>query len=104
MSNKDDNIRIGLSIFVAITIIPLTIFSGFVITKLWMWFVIPAFGLQPLSIPLALGLGTLVSYFAWRQKDSEVGETTKDFIKAMMVIYIRPALFLLIGWIYSWFI
>lgn len=34
---------------------------GFVLAQLWLWFVVPQFGVAPLKIPVALGISTIIS-------------------------------------------
>lgn len=43
-------------------IVPLAILRGYVLMKLWQWFVVVQFGLAGLSWPIAIGLGTLIGY------------------------------------------
>ncbi len=38
------------------------IFGGFVLLKLWLWFAVPLFGFQPLSIPYSIGLLILIRF------------------------------------------
>ena len=43
-------------------VIPLVIFRGWVLSILWGWFIVPSFGLPPLSIAAAIGLSLLTGY------------------------------------------
>lgn len=106
MSNGDDRVRLYLSIFVTLTFIPLIMFSGFVVSKLWLWFVVPALGVSPISIPVSLGLGLLANYLCqnWQHTKSKSGESAKEFVSAIITMYIRPLIVLLMGWIFTWFI
>ena len=43
----------------------LAIYSGYVFGIVWGWFIVPTFGLPPLNIPQAIGLGMLVSFMTY---------------------------------------
>lgn len=38
-----------------------TALNGFVLSKLWFWFMVPAFGLPPLHIAYALGMSLIIA-------------------------------------------
>jgi len=103
MSDQTNKVKFGLAMLVMVTLIPLVIFHGWVISKLWLWFVVPALGLAPLTIPLALGLGSFVLYFVWRPNPKDLGKTTEEYILATVYLYFRPVAFLLVGWIFMEF-
>lgn len=102
---KNSNLKLYISIFTVLTFIPLVIFGAWVFTQLWAWFVVPTFGLAPLTIPAALGLSLLVNYLTsdWQTAGPEPGDSVEDFVKAAVKIYLKPFVFLLFGWIFTWF-
>lgn len=82
---------------------------GFVLTKLWLWFMVPTFGLPALSLPVAIGITMIVRFMCpksipkledFMKKDEETWIT---FLKFAM-LFVLPWLTLLIGWIVSLFV
>lgn len=84
--------------------VPVAIWKGFVLSKLWLWFIVPTFGLPALSVPLAIGLCVLVGLFtanlARRQKDEETSFWTLYLVDG----FVAPALALLFGYIVTLFV
>jgi len=62
-----------MTIVLAMIISP--IISGFVIVKLWAWFIVPTFEVNPLRIVEAIGIMLLINYLkAKRDKESDMGQ------------------------------
>jgi len=66
----------------------LSIYSGFVLSILWKWFIVTLFGLPALTILTAMGLMVVVSYmtkqFSFNETDREnhaYENVTSSFIK-----------------------
>ena len=99
--HKDDSANLMIWVFFILSIVPLIIFSGYTITVLWEWFVIPLFDLPALTIPQALGLATVVTYFTKQYGLAERQEDENPYknLGYMLGLYIRPAGALLWGWI-----
>lgn len=84
--------------------VPRAIWSGFVLSKLWLWFVAEPFHVKPIGIALAIGLyltthSMIVIYTdgifdrdTWRQVTRRVGTG-----------FLFPAFTLLAAWIVTWF-
>ena len=85
------------------------IWSGFVVTKLWKWFVVPTFDVKELSIPIAIGI-SLFLFFTTKADLSELptkhdDKTTKEkLMQATINVIFKPTFILLFGWIVSLFI
>jgi hypothetical protein len=88
---------IGIPALLAVT----AIWRGYVLSILWGWFAVPAFGLPTLSIPLAIGLALIVGYLT---ADSTLERKRQGFGAAMAVSLLGPAFVLLVGWIVSRFV
>jgi hypothetical protein len=61
--------------------------NGFVISKLWLWFVSSTFGLEPLSILQAFGLGLTLHFIAPRMKSGKfegLAEEVGNFINNLL--------------------
>ena len=71
--------------------------NGWAMTKLWAWFLVPAFGLPAISIPVAIGITVIVKNF------QSLGETKKDekwnevLAKGFAIATLKPLLALGIG-------
>lgn len=75
---------------------------GLVLFKLWGWFVVTSFALPPLTVPLVLGLGTLLSFASSRPdfNQAEKPEEEKHGPIALAFLHaLYMGLVLLIGYI-----
>ena len=95
-----------------IVIIPIAIYgyviNGWVLSLLWLWFIVPVFHVVALTIPQSIGI-TMIVGFLTKQMTNDKGEedkrTTSKKIIDFLVIIISPFLTLGIGWIvYNFFI
>lgn len=78
-----------------------SVLGGFVLVKLWGWFIIPTFGLPALSIPVAIGI-TLMSKYMTIQKKPEMQDD--DFVSQYSFAIAFPLVTLIIGWIVHFFV
>ncbi|PIT88095.1 MAG: hypothetical protein COU29_03720 [Candidatus Magasanikbacteria bacterium CG10_big_fil_rev_8_21_14_0_10_36_32] len=81
-----------------------TIISGFVLSMLWGWFIVPVFGLPELSIVAAVGISLTVRYLTYQEKDENDDKKKTDRITSEKVIlilkpFVTPLLILLFGYI-----
>lgn len=85
-----------LTVTVSLVIYAMLI-NGWALAKLWMWFLVPALGVPPISIPVAIAIGVIVKNF------QSLGETKKDekwnevLAKGFAVATLKPLLGLGIG-------
>lgn len=79
--------------------IPTSIWSGFVLTKLWLWFIVPVFALAPLAIVPAIGLAIVVSYLTlhvpYQKEQPSYGGLLGHQISSGII---HPLFALLVGW------
>jgi hypothetical protein len=75
--------------------------SGFVIVKLWAWFVVTTWGLRPLRISQALGLSLLIHYATNSTSDAKEKRSTAE---AVGISIFFPLFILFFGWIYHLFL
>lgn len=93
----------GLAAIIGISVVS-AIWSGYVLSILWGWFVVPAMSLPPISIPLAIGISLIahmltrqdLSQLAQKESTSSVGARISTSWATTLAI---PAFGLLIGWI-----
>lgn len=83
-------------------LVPLGVmWSGYALAKLWSWFLVPALGVPPLSIPAAIGLSIVVSYMTYQKSTNtdEDKDTTERVIKDTVILALKPAVALGFGWV-----
>lgn len=76
------------------------LWRAFVGVKLWLWFVVPQFGLAPIPIVTAIGLSVLVGMYSGssaQPKDPEE-PPAQAFGKSVARVILFPAFGLLFGW------
>lgn len=91
----------GILLYIVIILPLYAIWLGFVLTKLWAWFAVPAFGAPPLSIAAAVGISLIVGLVARQHPANETeGKTMAEILTHGTVIAaMKPAIALFFGWI-----
>lgn len=75
-----------------------SILRGWVLSVMWMWFIVPTFGLAPLSIPIAIGIGLILAF------TTKTTTGPKQDISALAgTAFLYPLLLLGIAWIVKLF-
>ena len=76
---------------------------GYVMVRLWAWFMIPMFKLPPLPVAGAIGLmvvvGMVTTKYEPKKKDKTEDFTYSKAITNMLITTLIPLVFLLEGWI-----
>ena len=106
-SSKDEDYAAVL-LLIAILVTISTVVNGFVLIKLWNWFIIPTFDKMPtLSLVPAIGLGLVVSFLTYQEIDCQKKESNETLLKAtinpLLIAIFRPLIVLLLGWILQLF-
>ena len=83
-------------IAVAILLIPAAMFSGWVISKWWMWMIVPL-GASPITYWHAVGISTLIAYL--KPNSPLNAENDAEIWKSIITAIITDLLWLLIGYI-----
>jgi hypothetical protein len=79
---------------------PLAItWSAYVLTVLWGWFVEPTFGVDPLSVPYAAGLGVLASFLTHQAREHD-----HSAAESIGIAVLHPLFALAFGWVITLFI
>jgi formate-dependent nitrite reductase membrane component NrfD len=95
--------KFALAILNMAYVIGCNIFSGFVLSILWGWFIVSTFGLPALTIPLAMGIMLVVGYLS-KQVDFN-NQDREDYQKRMNVVMIvKPLVALVVGYVIKSFI
>jgi len=92
---------IGFTGLFFLAIVPVYIINGFVIAKLWLWFIVPI-GLEPIGMAQAIGIGIIISMLTKQHVPSDKNESKwwMPFVR----MYLSPFMALFVGWIVTWFI
>ena len=92
---------IATIITVTMAIAATTVLRGYVIAKLWLWFIAATFGLPPLGIAQAAGLSLIVGFLTLpeikKPGDADVATSAIWFQVRMAVL--MPPFVLLVGWV-----
>lgn len=90
----------GKFITVLLAMIISPIINGFVIMKLWAWFIVPTFDMNPLRVVEAIGLMFLVNYIRMkRDKEAEKDKFWEQLLANMGFLILMAGFALLSGWI-----
>jgi hypothetical protein len=106
LDNTGEKMKIlGWTVTVAFIILVNIFWSGYVIMMLWNWFISPAFQVSHISLPLALGVSTFITYFSANPTDHDFdGKKSIEILLYMCGwVIIKPGLALLCGWIITLF-
>ena len=87
-----------LALFVLLSLIPIAIVRGFVLTVLWAWFVTEPFGVHQISVPEGLGIALIVGMLTHNYNENE--NLDRDLLENLMVSLVSPVVTLAFGWIY----
>ena len=91
-----------MTVVLAMIISPIV--SGFVVLKLWAWFIVPTFETQPLRLVESIGLMFLVNYLrAKRDKEADKDKFWEQFATNFAFVIIYAGFALLSGWVVSLF-
>lgn len=90
---------IGLGLFgvLAITVAGASILRGFVLAKMWLWFLVPL-GTQPLSIPNAVGICLIASMLTHSQANVKDNRDADEKNMAIAMVFVNPLIALLFGY------
>lgn len=88
-----------------VALVPLILLRAFVFLKLWAWFIVPVFGLPALGYASAIGL-SLVAAMLQNHNVAKEKHKSDDPLEQVLNFISNSAagslLFLLFGWIVSW--
>ena len=91
-----------LFVGVFLTLILSVTWSGYILSILWSWFMVPIFGLPVLSVPAAIGVTIVFGYFI---RGVSMATAKKDeFTETIVTAFLTPLVFLFMGWIVKSFL
>ena len=92
-------------LILAFFILPVAIYfvwaHAYVLVKLWAWFVVPLFHLEPLTWAQAWGVTIVVTYlthihYTWKAKDER---NTSEKVTEFFLVFLKPWSVLGVGWV-----
>lgn len=101
---------LGVIVLLFAAIVTGAISRGFVLTKLWAWFIQPVFESAPsLSIVTAIGLGMVVSFLTYQvSAEQNKNKSSSDITEVIVTMFLYqigyPLMTLVIAWVVTWFI
>lgn len=102
---KEDKTGILIAATLFLISLPfLAIYSGFVLSYLWLWFIVPL-GVPAIAIGHAIGIMTIKNFVFYKyQKEKTEKGTSEDVYKALTALIVSPSVALGIGYIIkTWF-
>jgi len=99
---KKDNSGAVIGCLVLFASLPIgALWSGYVLSILWAWFIVPTFETRPLAVLPAIGISLVVRYLT-NQYDAYTDETKSTSERAFISLvytFAHPALALVFGWV-----
>lgn len=83
--------------FIGWAVLPsaLQIYSGWIISKFWLWFIVTGFDQKPISVLTAIGLSFFISLIIYRpRKDDDY-----DLLEQILSLFIFQSMMLACGWV-----
>ena len=88
--------------------VSISLFRGWVISQLWLWYIVPQFEVKPLPILIAIGMSYIAGLFVPISLPSETPKTLQESQKVLMTAVgshvIITLMALIGGWGYSLFL
>ena len=81
------------------------IWRGVVLSRLWLWFIVPTFGLPNLNIATAIGISLILQYLTYRtpthiKSEEHVQRGSSTMLKNTAIYsFAYPVFALIFGWI-----
>ena len=102
MNDTEKTFLSCIGAFALIVILPVasSLIYGFVLLRLWEWFVVPTFGLPLLSLPVAVGISLIVSLLTISSpKTKDTREDSEKWVDRGVALIV-PLLYLFFGWLF----
>lgn len=96
---------IGIVTVIAVSMVATAIWSGYVLSILWGWFIVTSLGCPPLSVPSAIGIACVVGYLTHpKPPDTPEGKFAEGLTEAIVYALLNPAFALFFGWIVHYWV
>lgn len=89
-----------------VSIVVGTIIQGYVLSLLWLWFIVPIFAIKSISIAQSIGLIIIAEFLTHQYQQSTLEkEQAIDLLKgSIKTLIITPLIMLAVGWIVKQFV
>ncbi|OHA88118.1 MAG: hypothetical protein A2653_03045 [Candidatus Zambryskibacteria bacterium RIFCSPHIGHO2_01_FULL_43_25] len=84
--------------------IPVIVFDGFVLSKLWGWFVVTQFDLPSLGVAQAVGISLIVSLLTYQIKNKSDEDSKPRAVRSVIESAAVAFTALVYGWVVSQFV
>ena len=92
---------VGILLFLLLDI-PLVIFRGFVLSQLWLWFLVPV-GVSPISVVNAIGISIVIGFFTYGfAKDPDLTDKTKEWWERAIFVMLYSTFATCLSWGIGW--
>lgn len=97
---------LGVILFLVLYLGGLTLLNGWVLSKLWLWFVVPIFGFKPLTVVQAIGIALVVRFLTADTTTSPKNpdETNAEKFAKILVPYFISIIALGMGYLVKLFL
>ena len=96
---------VGIITTFIVTMVVSCLWSGYVLSVLWRWFMVPGLGLPSLSVGYAIGVAMVISYLTRQDIPEKEGESWQEkLVRGVAVAALKPAIALLFGWTVTLFL
>lgn len=105
MNDKETSFWAGVIVAVGalagfpLLVLALSCLNGWVLTKMWAWFIVPQFNLPSLTLWPAIGLSMTVSHLTFRQTNKDTRKFSETVITALAMPFMTLGFAALIHWI-----
>jgi ABC-type phosphate/phosphonate transport system permease subunit len=107
MKTNDDDAGLGcfVAIVASLMIAPVAVWRGYVLSIMWAWFMVPAFGLPPLGVVAAIGVAMTVGMITHQyiKSNDDDNEIVRDIVNALLADVFGPLYILGAGWVVQGF-
>jgi len=80
------------------------VLHGWVLTKLWAWFIVPTFALPALSLPAAIGVSVVVGFLTTHLSHADMAATPNTYIQSLITAFVFTTCTALLSLIGGWIV
>ncbi len=105
--STEPKMPVGVGVFVLVSLVPAIALRGWVLAKMWGWFVVDSLGLLPMTTASAIGVMLIVHLFKEHSspaKSAENVDWAEAVAKYIGTALCGPLVVLLMGYIVSMFL
>jgi len=99
---------IGILTMTTLSVMIITIWSGYVLSVLWKWFFVSAFSVSDISIANAIGVSMVVNYMTYQYDSSnqrtDTRSGTEQLVSSILYGLLKPTFALFFGWVVHFWI